>query len=457
MEDLLRRIPQISRIMEHFRERYPLRLVSRAAREVTDRYRREIREGRRSDVENLLRDVEKKIRELMETSLRRVVNATGVVVNTNLGRAPLHPEVASFLEEIATGYSNLEYDLAEGERRRREKHVEAYLLELTGAQSALVVNNNAAAVFLVLNSLAAGREVVISRGELVEIGGGFRIPDIMRSSGAILREVGTTNRTKPSDYETAVGDGTALVMKVHRSNFYMEGFVEEVSLGELASLAKSRGVPLYYDCGSGLLVDLGLGAGERTFRKSLEEGADVVSGSGDKLLGGPQAGVIVGRRDLLESMRRNPLMRVLRVDKLTLAGLEMTLKLYREGRQGEIPVIRMLTEDPETLRRRAHRLSRLLKGLKGLKVRVIRDVSRPGGGAFPELELPTYCVCLEHPEITAGDLSRRLRGSEPPVVGRIRRDTLLLDVRTIGEEEIRGVAQAVRRVLEAGESSSDRS
>jgi len=335
--------------------------------------------------------------------------------------------------------------------------VEAYLLELTGAQSALVVNNNAAAVFLVLNSLAAGREVVISRGELVEIGGGFRIPDIMRSSGAILREVGTTNRTKPSDYETAVGDSTALVMKVHRSNFYMEGFVEEVSLGELASLAKSRGVPLYYDCGSGLLVDLGLGAGERTFRKSLEEGADVVSGSGDKLLGGPQAGVIVGRRDLLESMRRNPLMRVLRVDKLTLAGLEMTLKLYREGRQGEIPVIRMLTEDLETLRRRAHRLSRLLKGLKGLKVRVIRDVSRPGGGAFPELELPTYCVCLEHPEITAGDLSRRLRGSEPPVVGRIRRDTLLLDIRTIGEEEIRGVAQAVRRVLEAGESSSDRS
>ena len=457
MEDLLRRIPQISRIMEHFGERYPPRLVSRAAREVTDRYRREIREGRRSDVENLLRDVEKKIRELMETSLRRVVNATGVVVNTNLGRAPLHPEVASFLEEIATGYSNLEYDLAEGERSRREKHVEAYLLELTGAQSALVVNNNAAAVFLVLNSLAAGREVVISRGELVEIGGGFRIPDIMRSSGAILREVGTTNRTKPSDYETAVGDSTALVMKVHRSNFYMEGFVEEVSLGELASLAKSRGVPLYYDCGSGLLVDLGLGAGERTFRKSLEEGADVVSGSGDKLLGGPQAGVIVGRRDLLESMRRNPLMRVLRVDKLTLAGLEMTLKLYREGRQGEIPVIRMLTEDLETLRRRAHRLSRLLKGLKGLKVRVIRDVSRPGGGAFPELELPTYCVCLEHPEITAGDLSRRLRGSEPPVVGRIRRDTLLLDVRTIGEEEIRGVAQAVRRVLEAGESSSDRS
>ncbi len=457
MEDLLRRIPQISRIMEHFRGRYPPRLVSRAAREVTDRYRREIREGRRSDVKDLLGDVERRIRELTGTSLRRVVNATGVVVNTNLGRAPLHPEVASFLEEIATGYSNLEYDLAEGERSRRERHVEGYLLELTGAQSALVVNNNAAAVFLVLNSLAAGREVVISRGELVEIGGGFRIPDIMKSSGAILREVGTTNRTKASDYEAAVGDSTALLLKVHRSNFYMRGFVEEVSLGELASLARSRGVPLYYDCGSGLLVDPGLGTGEKTFRESLEEGADVVSGSGDKLLGGPQAGVIAGRRDLLESMRRNPLMRVLRVDKLTLAGLEMTLKLYTEGRQGEIPVIRMLTEGTETLRRRARRLSRLLKGLKGLKVRVVRDVSRPGGGAFPELELPTFCVALEHPEITAGDLSRRLRESDPPVVGRIRRDVLLLDVRTVGDEEIRAVAQAVRRVLEAEGSSSDRS
>jgi len=343
-------------------------------------------------------DVEKRIKELMGTNLRRVVNATGVVVNTNLGRAPLHPEVASFMEHIATGYSNLEYDLTEGERSRREKHVEDYLLELTGAQSVLLVNNNAAAVFLVLNS------------------------DIMRSSGAVLREVGTTNRTRLSDYETAIGNSTALILKVHRSNFYMKGFVEEVSLGELASLAGSRGIPLYYDCGSGLLVDPGLGTGEKTFRESLEDGADVVSGSGDKLLGGPQAGVIAGRRDLLENMRRNPLVRALRVDKLTLAGLEMTLKLYAEGRHREIPVIRMLTEDAGTLRRRALRLSRLVKGLDKLRVRVLRDVSRPGGGAFPELELPTYCVALEHPEISAGDISRRLRESEPPVVGRVRRD-----------------------------------
>jgi len=456
MEELLRKIPQISRILDHFRGRYPPTVVKRAAREITERYRREIREGRRSEVGEVFEDVEKRIKELMGTNLRRVVNATGVVVNTNLGRAPLHPEVASFMEHIATGYSNLEYDLTEGERSRREKHVEDYLLELTGAQSVLLVNNNAAAVFLVLNSLAVAKEVVVSRGELVEIGGGFRIPDIMRSSGAVLREVGTTNRTRLSDYETAIGNSTALILKVHRSNFYMKGFVEEVSLGELASLAGSRGIPLYYDCGSGLLVDPGLGTGEKTFRESLEDGADVVSGSGDKLLGGPQAGVIAGRRDLLENMRRNPLVRALRVDKLTLAGLEMTLKLYAEGRHREIPVIRMLTEDAGTLRRRALRLSRLVKGLDKLRVRVLRDVSRPGGGAFPELELPTYCVALEHPEISAGDISRRLRESEPPVVGRVRRDVLLLDVRTIAEEEIESVARAVRKALGSGKGSSDR-
>ena len=446
MNPLLREIPQISKILSRFGERYPPEVVKKAAREVTQRYRKEILEGRRTSVEGIYEEVERRIRELLKTSLRRVINATGVVVNTNLGRAPLHGEAIELIQEVAGGYSNLEYDLCSGTRGSRNSHVEGYLLELTGAEAGFVVNNNAGAVYLVLNTLACGREVVISRGELVEIGGSFRIPDIMRASGAILREVGTTNRTRLVDYEEAIGESTALLMKVHRSNFYMEGFVEEVELEELARLGRKRGIPTYYDAGSGLIIDLGklgLPSEEITFREAIGRGADLVSGSGDKLLGGPQAGIIVGRKRLVEAIRKNPMARALRIDKLTLAGLEITLRLYLEGRHEEIPVIRMLTQSEETIKKRAFRLKRRLKGVFPGEVSVVREASKPGGGALPRLELPTYCVALKHPEIPPHELHERLRKGSPPVVGRVRNESLLLDMRTVSDEELGLIERAV--------------
>ena len=447
-EELLRSIPQISKILERFRGSFPEDLVKRVAREVTERYRKEIRKGRRDSVDDIFEEVERRIREGQKTKLRRVINATGVVINTNLGRSPLAEEVVEFIREIGSSYSNLEFDLEKGERGSRNAIVEGYLRELTGAEAALVVNNNAGAVYLVLNTLAAGKEVVVSRGELVEIGGSFRIPDIMRCSGANLVEVGTTNRTRISDYESAISENTALLMKVHRSNFYMEGFVESTPLEEIVELGRRKGIPVYYDAGSGLLVDLeklGLKGDEISFRRCIDIGVDLVSGSGDKILGGPQAGIILGRKDLVERMKKNPMFRTLRVDKLTLAGLEMTLKIYMEGRIEDIPVIRMITEKEETLLKRARKLRRLLRQVKGLQVEVIRDVTKPGGGSLPDLEIPTYCVGIRHEEITVDELAKRLREGEPPVIGKIRRDTLILDMRTVRDEEVRSIAEAVKR------------
>ncbi len=446
MEELFRKIPQVSKVLEHFKGKYPEELVKRAVREVTQMYREEIREGLRSSVDSIYKDIEKRIGELSSTSLKRVINATGVVINTNLGRAPLHREVVNFIEEIALGYSNLEYDLEDGKRGSRNSHVEELLKELTGAESVLVVNNNAGAVYLVLNTLAREREVVVSRGELVEIGGSFRIPDIMESSGARLREVGTTNRTRVEDYEKAIGEDTALLMKVHRSNFHMEGFVEEVSLEELVLLGKKHRIPTYYDAGSGLLLDLsrfGIKSEEPELGECLRKGIDVVSGSGDKLLGGPQAGVILGKRDLVNAMKRNPMARALRVDKLTLAGLEKTLRLYLEGRAEDIPVLRMLAESPTVLRRRAKKLARMLKRIKGLEVELLKDRAKPGGGSLPQLELETYCVSLKHESMSTEKLSRALRLSEPPVVGRVKRDRLLLDMRTVSDQELKDIFKAL--------------
>ena len=449
-EEALKSIPQISRIVERFRGRFGEELVKAVAREVAERFRREIREGKRENAEGIYEEIERMLFERSRTSLRRVINATGIVINTNLGRAPLSREVAEFILEIATGYSNLEFELTKGERGSRETHIEVYLKELTGAESALVVNNNAGAVFLVLNTLAKGREVIVSRGELVEIGGSFRIPDIMRASGANLVEVGTTNRTRISDYENAITENTALLMKVHRSNFYMRGFVESVPLKDLVELGRLKGIPVYYDAGSGLIVKLqrlGIKSEEHSFGECIGKGVDLVSGSGDKLLGGPQAGIILGRKDLIDRMRKNPLMRILRVDKMTLAGLEMTLRVYMEGRFEDIPVIRMITEREEVLRRRALRLKNRLRSVEGLEVKVVKEVSKPGGGSLPELELPTYCVGLKHRSISAEKLAVRLREGDPPVICRIIKNMVLLDMRTVKDEEIRPLSEAVIKAV----------
>jgi L-seryl-tRNA(Ser) seleniumtransferase len=367
--------------------------------------------------------------------LRAAINATGVIVHTNLGRAPLAELALERVRAIAGGYSNLEYDLRAGTRGSRQDHVAPILRRLTGAETALVVNNNAAAVLLALAALAEGREVLVSRGELIEIGDGFRIPEVLARSGARLREIGTTNRTRAADYERAIGPETALLLRVHQSNFRVVGFTEQPRVEELARVARSHDLPLVDDLGSGSLVASSspLLSQEPSARESLAAGADLVCFSGDKLLGGPQAGIVVGRAELVERLRRHPLQRALRADKLTLAALEATLALYLDPERAarEIPVLRMLREPAAAVRARAERLAELVGG------KTEETVARVGGGALPLAELPSFACAVEE------ELAIRLRAAHPPVVGVVRDGRCLLDCRTIAEGEIEQVAAAV--------------
>ncbi len=379
-------------------------------------------------------------------SLAPVINATGVVLHTNLGRALLSPLAQERLLRAAAGYTNLEMDLARKERGSRYAHVDGLLRRLTGAPASLVVNNNAAAVLLALESLARGKEVIVSRGELIEIGGEFRIPDIMRRSGAVLREVGTTNRTHLKDYANAIGPDTALILKVHTSNYRVVGFTAAVSSKELAELGRARGVPVMEDLGSGCFVDLTRYGfpHEPTVPEVVGTGVDLVSFSGDKLLGGPQSGIVVGREDLIETLAHNPLNRALRIDKFTVAALEATLYAYETGNAIEtIPTLRMLTEPLGSIRRRARRLLRLLptEAQRALGVQVVEAQSQVGGGALPTVELPTAAVALGTAARPAGDLDSRLRAGQPPVLGRLLDDRLLLDCRTVLPSDVATLAQ----------------
>jgi L-seryl-tRNA(Ser) seleniumtransferase len=405
-------------------------LAVEAAREVLARARETVAAG--GSPGDLAAALRAELRALRAPRLRRVLNATGVIVHTNLGRAPLAAEALERVVETARGYSNLEYDLADGRRGSRQEHLADVLRRLTGAEAALVVNNNAAAVLLALAALAEGREVVVSRGELIEIGDGFRIPDVLARSGARLREVGTTNRTRAADYERAVGPETAALLRVHQSNFRVVGFTEQPAVAELAAVARRHGVPLVDDLGSGVLVAL---EGEPSARESLAAGADLVCFSGDKLLGGPQAGVVVGRAELVERLRRHPLQRAVRADKLTLAALEGTLALYLEpGRAAsEVPVLRMLEEPAESVRARAARLAEAVGG------EVEETVARVGGGALPLAEIASFACAVEE------ELAAPLRAGAggPPVVGIVRDGRLLLDCRTLAEAEVDEVGDAV--------------
>jgi L-seryl-tRNA(Ser) seleniumtransferase len=398
-----------------------------AARTVIARAREEIRAG--ADPGDLERRLADELAAARAPHLRRVINATGVIAHTNLGRAPLAAEALEYVREAARGYSNLEYDLAAGARGSRQDHVTPLLRRLTGAEAALVVNNNAAAVMLALAALAEGREVLVSRGELIEIGDGFRIPDVLARSGARLREVGTTNRTRAADYELAFGPETALLLRVHQSNFRVVGFTERPTLAQLSQVAQSHKVPLVDDLGSGALADVG---DEPTARESLAAGADLVCFSGDKLLGGPQAGIVVGRTELVERLLRHPLQRAVRADKLTLAALEGTLALHLDAPR-RIPVLRMLREDASSVRRRAERLAGLVGGA------VEETVARAGGGALPLTELPSYACAVEE------ELAAKLRTVEPPVVAVVRDGRTLLDCRTISDDEVEDVVTAVGR------------
>jgi L-seryl-tRNA(Ser) seleniumtransferase len=396
-----------------------------AARSVLERAREQILAGERpGDLRALL---ESELAGSRAAHLRRVINATGVIVHTNLGRAPLAAAAFERIRNVAAGYSNLEYDLAAGGRGSRQDHVTSILRRLTGAEAALVVNNNAAAVLLALAALAEGRKVLVSRGELIEIGDGFRIPDVLERSGARLHEVGTTNRTRASDYEAAIGPDTAVLLRVHQSNFRVVGFTEQPALRELALVAQSHKLPLVDDLGSGALIDIG---DEPTARASLAAGADLVCFSGDKLLGGPQAGVIVGRAELVELLRRHPLQRALRADKLTLAALEGTLQLAIDA-PDEIPVVRMLREAPEEVGARAARLSTRVGG------QVEQTVARAGGGSLPVTDLPSFACAVEE------ELAAPLRDGDPPVVAVVRDGRTLLDCRTLSDAELDEVVAAV--------------
>ena len=383
--------------------------------------------------------------------LRRVINATGVVIHTNLGRSPLHPSALQHLIDVSRAYSNLEYDLDRGERGSRYDHVEEILCRLSGAESAMAVNNNAGAVLLVLNTLAEGKEVVVSRGELVEIGGAFRIPDVMKRSHALLREVGTTNRTHLDDYQEAIGPETALLLKVHTSNFRVLGFTSDVALPELIQLGKQHHLPVMEDLGSGCLIDLtryGL-LKEPTVQEVIKTGVDVVTFSGDKLLGGPQAGIILGKKEVLDLVKANPLTRALRIDKLTLAALESTLLLYLDEKKAmeEIPTLQMLTFDRDRLKRKGKRLLKRLAGIGGIEAVLKEDVSQVGGGSLPLQELPTLVIAIRPLSFSVNDLERNLRKGNPPVISRISKEELILDLRTIFDEEIPLVAIGVQEAL----------
>ena len=372
---------------------------------------------------------------VFRSSLRRVINATGVVLHTNLGRAPLAAAALDRIREVAAGYASLEYDLAAGSRGRRDVHAEGLLCRLTGAEAAVVVNNNAAATMIILAALAAGREVVVSRGELVEIGGGFRVPDVMAQSGALLREVGTTNKTRLNDYAAAVSDRTALILRVHPSNFRIEGFTARPALEELVALGARLNVPVVEDLGSGHLAAIPnhpLGGVEPSVEASVAAGVGLCCFSGDKLLGGPQAGIIVGRKALVDTIRRHPLMRALRVDKLTYAALEATLAEYAAGRgSAAIPVQRMLTMNAEAIRARADALVAAIGKVPGWNAQVLKGMSAVGGGSAPGVELPTWLVSVEKDGLSAAVLEERLRGAAVPIVARIEQDRVVIDLRTV--------------------------
>lgn len=460
---LLRQLPAISVVLEqeqvkNLTNSYPHTVISDAAGEVVQGVREAILNDNASAVEDLdtiVSRVVKRVHEKSRPKLKKVINATGIILHTNLGRAVLSEAAVKAITDIAGNYSNLELDLATGERGTRYSHVEELLCSLTGAEAGLIVNNNAAAVLLVLSSLARGKEVIVSRGQLVEIGGSFRIPDVMAQSGAALVEVGSTNKTHLRDYENAVKDETALLLKVHTSNYKIIGFTSEVSISELVKLGQTRSIPVYEDLGSGVLVDFvkyGV-IHEPTVRESIKAGADIVTCSGDKLFGGPQAGIIVGRSEIISKIKKNPLTRALRIDKFTLAAMEATLRLYLDEEKAvrEIPTLRMITMKRDDILKAAKALADGIKAKCGsyTGVEIEEGFSQVGGGALPEENIPTCLVSLNPSTMSVNSLEARLREMDPPVLSRIQKDRLLFDPRTLLEGDIEYIITHLERIFKS--------
>ena len=448
--DELRKLPSIERVVSEMGPLAPHRSMVRAARRAVDEARRTIERGDHLDAG----DIVVRARELIDAALRSrlqpVINATGVLIHTNLGRVPLSDTQLDAVAAVSSGYSNLEYDVVAGRRGSRHEHAADILCEITGAEAALVVNNNAAGVLVALAALCEGREVIVSRGELVEIGGGFRIPDVLRASGARLTEVGTTNRTHLADYEKAIGPDTAAILKVHPSNYRVVGFTASVPATELAATAHGRDLILIHDLGSGLLAadeHEPWIAADIPAPIALEDGADVVTFSGDKLMGGPQAGVIVGRRELVERIRRHPLMRAIRPDKMTLAALEATAAACLAGDHRSLPLWEMALAPEGKLAERAEALRDTLADLagRGTKIEALASEAVMGGGALPGERLASHAVAVEVPGIGPDELDRRFRGGAPPVIGRIADGRFLLDLRTIDPADDALLADRIRR------------
>ena len=401
-----------------------------------------------------------RVERMNENALKKVINATGVTLHTNFGRAPLAKAAVEAVQTVAAGYSNLEYSLDDRQRSSRHEHVAKLVVELTGAEDALAVNNNASAVLITLGALAKGKEVLLSRGELVEIGGAFRVPDVMEQSGCILKETGTTNRTRISDYERAISPDCGALLKVHTSNFKMVGFVEDVSIAELSTLAKNAGLPLIHDLGSGVLnrrikklIPVLEQCGEPTLEDSLKDGADIVCFSGDKLLGGAQAGIIAGKKKYIDAMRKHPLMRAMRVDKMQIAALEATLRLYQNPERAlkEIPTLRMLSATPLEIKEKATRLLELCRFEQAANAELIETTVQVGGGSVPGGELRSFAVAIGPKYISVDELDRRLHALRVPIVGRINNNKLLLEARTLFDEELELVAESVVQALKQGE------
>jgi L-seryl-tRNA(Ser) seleniumtransferase len=466
--EALRLLPSVETVLQDPRMVEVARAMSREfaieiVRDVLEGWRAEIRRGeldaagveRRFAQGGIGKALVERIEREQRAGLRRAVNATGVVLHTGLGRAPVHVEAARAMGEVAGSYCILEVDRESGERNERDERLSVLLQRACGAEAGIAVNNNAAAVYLVLNTFATGvaREVIVSRGELVEIGGSFRIPDVMERAGVVLREVGTTNRTRAEDFRRAICERTALLMKVHTSNFRVEGFVEDVSASEIAAVAAEKHLPSAFDLGSGLLEVAGMQpldmlGPEPRVRAALESGVDVVTFSGDKLLGAPQAGLIVGKRAAIAALRKNPVYRALRLDKVAIAGLERTLELVLAGRGDEVPARRMMLASAGELRPRAESLARAIAGLAGFSASVESGQSQPGSGSAPGIFLPTFVVRLKHANHSAAKLAQRLRSAEPPVFTRVQDDAVLLDPRTLldgDDERLLGALKQVSR------------
>jgi len=460
IQQKLSQLPQVNECLnsphgKRWLETWYRKIVIRSIREIIDVKRKEVLDGANPDLsmDALAHDIEEAIKAYSAYKLRPLINASGVVIHTNLGRSILSDKAVENVVKTAVSYSNLEYEISKGKRGKRYSHIKDIIKELTGAEDAIVVNNNAAAVLICLDTFARGKEVIVSRGELVEIGGSFRVPEVMKSSGAILREVGTTNKTHLHDYANAVCGNTGLLLKVHQSNYKVIGFTEEVPIKSLAKVGKEFNIPIVDDLGSGSMISLekyGI-HDEPTVQEVIRQGADLVTFSGDKLLGGPQSGIIVGKEKLIQQIQKNPMLRAMRIDKMTFAALEATFMQYLDEEKAlkDIPTIRMLTQSQEMIKKRAKRiLNSLNKSIaEHAGLEILPDQSRAGGGSLPEADFPTFVVSVKPLNMSVNALEKRLRLGEPPVIGRIKEDVFLIDARTVQDKEVKVLVDCIKSAL----------